>query len=54
MIQIDVGREVYNLFVQNYSLRGVDFRNKSLRVTEENVVMGNEISRLFVGLKGKY
>ena len=41
MIQIDVGREVCKLFAQNYSLRGLDFQNKSLRVTEENIVARN-------------
>ena len=53
MIQIDVGREVCKLFAQNYSLRGLDFQNKSLRVTEENIVARNEFLKLFLGLKGK-
>lgn len=53
MIQIDVGREVCKQFAQNYSLRGLDFPNKSLRVTEENIVARNEFSKLFLGLKGK-
>ena len=46
MIQIDVGREVCisMLFAQNYSLRGLDFQNKSLRVTEDNIVIRNEFS----------
>ena len=29
MIQNDVVSEVYNLFAQNHSPRGLDFRNKS-------------------------
>ena len=53
MIQIDVGRELCKLFAQNYSLRGLDFQNKSLRVTEENIVARNEFSKLFLRLKGK-
>ena len=46
MIQIDVGKEVCIsiLFAQNYSLRGLDFQNKSLRVTEDNIVIRNEFS----------